>query len=282
MGTDPASRAELISILDWYRAAGVTEPLSEAAQDRLAAAPSPAAARPEPTPVEGTPAGAARNPAAAGAPRGTAPTGDAAGLQPDAGTIEEARQLAAAATDLAELETALDNFDGCPLKLRATQLCFADGNPDGEVMFVGEAPGQHEDAQGKPFVGRAGQLLDRILAAIGLDRTKVYIANTVPWRPPGNRTPTPAELAVCRPFLERQVELVAPHILVPLGGAAAKHLFGTDTGIMRLRGQWRELTIGAHACQAMATLHPAYLLRQPAQKKLVWRDFLALQARLEA
>jgi uracil-DNA glycosylase family 4 len=281
MGSDLPSRAELVSILDWYRAAGVTEPLSEKAPDRLAAAPAAAASRPEPASPSVASAGTTRNRGAADAPRAAA-SGDGAGLQPDAGTIEAARQLAAAAADLASLEKALDGFDGCPLKLRATRLCFADGNPEGDVMFIGEAPGQHEDAQGKPFVGRAGQLLDRILGAIGLDRTKVYIANTVPWRPPGNRTPTPAELAVCRPFLERQVELAAPKIVVPLGGAAAKHLFDTDTGIMRLRGQWRELTIGAHSCQAMATLHPAYLLRQPAQKKLVWRDMLELKARLGA
>lgn len=280
MGRQPASRAELISILEWYRDAGVTEALSEAAPDRTAPAPPPAA-RPDPAPAEAVFADTARNAGPPGAARSAVVAGDTAGLQPDAGSIEAARQLAAAATDLGELEKALDGFDGCPLKLRATRLCFADGNPEGEVMFIGEAPGQHEDAQGKPFVGRAGQLLDRILAAIGLDRTRVYIANTVPWRPPGNRTPTPAELAVCRPFLERQVELAAPKIVVPLGGAAAKHLFGTDTGIMRLRGQWRELRIGAHTCQAMATLHPAYLLRQPAQKKLVWRDMLALRARLE-
>lgn len=266
---DPApDRAELLAILEWYRAAGATAALSETSLDRLAAGP---AARSAPVAA----------PAILASASGTPEAGEA-GLQPDAGTIEAARALAAAAPDLETLERLLDGFDGCPLKLRATRLVFADGNPQAKVMLIGEAPGRDEDLQGKPFVGRSGQLLDRILKAIGLDRGSVYIANTVPWRPPGNRIPSPAELAVCRPFLERQVELVAPKIVVALGGASAKHLFGTDTGILRLRGQWRELEMGAHRCMAMATLHPAYLLRQPAQKKLVWRDMLSLQARLES
>lgn len=262
-------RAELEAMLAWYRDAGVTEALSEAPIDRFAAA------TPAPAPGPAVPAVSAPPPSSAPA------AGDAA-LQPDADTIDAARRIAAEAPDLGALETALGAFDGCPLKLRATQLVFADGNAEAEVMLIGEAPGRDEDIQGKPFVGRSGQLLDRILAAIGLDRTSVYIANTVPWRPPGNRTPSPAELAVCRPFLDRQVELVAPKFVVALGGASAKQLFDTDTGILRLRGQWRELRMGGHRCLAMATLHPAYLLRQPAQKKLIWRDMLALQARLEA
>lgn len=262
-GHEQSSSSELLALLDWYRTAGVTDALSESPFDRLA--PKIPATR---QPSQST---AMRN-----EPH---PAGEAA-LQPDAGTIEAARALAAAAQNLAELEAALANFDGCPLKWRATQLVFADGNPDSQVVLVGEAPGRDEDIQGKPFVGRSGQLLDRILKAIGLDRSKVYIVNTVPWRPPGNRVPSPAELAVCRPFLERQIELVAPKIVVALGGASAKHLFNTDTGILRLRGQWREIEIGRHRAMAMATLHPAYLLRQPAQKKLVWRDMLALKKRL--
>src|SRR5690606_18551324 len=155
-------------------------------------------------------------------------------------------------------------------------------NPEARIMFVGEAPGREEDLQGKPFVGRSGQLLDRMLKAIGLDRGSVYIANTLPWRPPGNRTPAPSEVAVCLPFLHRQIELVAPDILVPLGGSAASHLFETSVGITKIRGQWHELTINGHAMKALATLHPAYLLRQPALKRLAWTDLLAIKAAYDA
>ncbi len=194
----------------------------------------------------------------------------------------EARALASSATSLDQLRGMLETFDGCGLKLRATNLVFADGNPEAEIMLVGEAPGREEDLQGKPFVGRSGQLLDRMLGAIGLDRTKVYIANTVPWRPPGNRTPSPSEVAVCLPFLYRQIELVAPKVLVALGGASASTLFETDTGITRLRGQWRDLKVNGHSMRAVATLHPAYLLRQPAAKRLAWADLLSVKAALES
>jgi DNA polymerase len=149
-------------------------------------------------------------------------------------------------------------------------------------MLVGEAPGRDEDIQGLPFVGRSGQLLDRMLAAIGLTRNDVYIANVVPWRPPGNRTPTPQETAACRPFVERQIELADPDFLILLGGAAAKELLDSPEGILKLRGRWREYDTGRRTIRAMATLHPAYLLRQPLQKRLAWRDFLALKAALDA
>ena len=149
-------------------------------------------------------------------------------------------------------------------------------------MLVGEAPGREEDRQGLPFVGRSGQLLDRMLAAIGLDRTSVYIANVVPWRPPGNRTPTPQETAACRPFIDRQIELASPEILICLGGAAAKELLATSDGILRLRGKWRTFRAGQVTVRTMATLHPAYLLRQPAQKRLVWRDLLAVKEALDS
>jgi DNA polymerase len=149
-------------------------------------------------------------------------------------------------------------------------------------MLVGEAPGREEDLQGLPFVGRSGQLLDLMLKAIGLTRKDVYIANVVPWRPPGNRTPTPQETAVCRPFIQRQIELSAPDFLICLGGAAAKELMQTNEGILRLRGQWRSFPLGERTIRAMATLHPAYLLRQPLQKRLAWRDFLAIREALGA
>ena len=147
-------------------------------------------------------------------------------------------------------------------------------------MCIGEAAGRDEDLQGKPFVGRAGQLLDKMLAAIGLSEQNVHITNIVYWRPPGNRTPTAQEAQVCRPFLERQVELVAPDIVLLLGGAAAKHIFDVPEGIMRVRGKFRDVTIGARAVRAVATLHPAYLLRTPAAKRLAWRDLLTVKAAL--
>ncbi|NJL50259.1 MAG: uracil-DNA glycosylase [Blastochloris sp.] len=175
----------------------------------------------------------------------------------------------------------LESFDGCALKMTASRLVFADGVPDGKLMLVGEAPGAEEDRQGKPFVGRAGQLLDRMLAAIGLDRSKVYIANIVPWRPPGNRTPTPQESAICLPFITRQIELVDPDVLMFLGGFAAASLTGTKDGILKIRGRWLSFHVGNRDIRAMATLHPAYLLRQPLQKRLAWRDFLAVKRALD-
>ena len=149
-------------------------------------------------------------------------------------------------------------------------------------MLVGEAPGGEEDRVGKPFVGRSGQLLDRMLHAIGLDRTQVYIANIVPWRPPGNRTPTPQEAAICRPFIERQIALCNPDILVCLGGPATQELLGARDGILRTRGRWFDYDTGSRTIRALATLHPAYLLRQPTQKRLAWRDFRALRLALTA
>ena len=181
---------------------------------------------------------------------------------------------------LADLKAALLAFEGCNLRLTATQLVFADGNPESRVMLVGEAPGRDEDIQGVPFVGRSGQLLDRMLAAIGLTRNEVYIANVVPWRPPGNRRPTPQETAICRPFIERQIELCNPDFLILLGGAAASELLDTAEGILKLRGRWRDYNTGTRTIRAMATLHPAYLLRQPLSKRQAWRDFLALKTAL--
>jgi DNA polymerase len=194
--------------------------------------------------------------------------------------VMAARAAARSAATLEELQATLARFDGCGLKLTAKNLCFYRGMGRAPLMLIGEAPGRDEDLEGKPFVGRAGQLLDKMLAAIGLSERDVHITNIVYWRPPGNRTPTPQEAQVCRPFLERQIELVAPKIVVLLGGAAAKHLLEVSEGIMRVRGKWHELTVGAHTARAMATLHPAYLLRTPAAKRLAWRDLLAIGAAL--
>jgi len=258
------TRDSIAALLEWYVASGVDVALDEVAIDRL----SP------PRPAET--AASVPVPAAEAAPQ----------QQPTPVTDEEAaaraaRTLARSAGTLEELREILAAFDGCPLKLTAKSLVFADGNPAGRVMLVGEAPGREEDLQGLPFVGRSGQLLDRMLAAIGMSRDDVYIANVVPWRPPGNRTPTPQETALCRPFIERQIELADPDFLVCLGGSAAKELLGTTEGILRLRGQWRNYHTGRRVIPAMATLHPAYLLRQPLQKRLVWRDLLALRAALD-
>ena len=189
---------------------------------------------------------------------------------------QEAREAAASARTLAELRDCLLRFEGCGLKATATQLVFGSGEAGAEVMFVGEAPGADEDRQGFPFVGRAGQLLDKMLASIGLDRGKVYIANVVPWRPPGNRTPTPLETAACLPFTRRQIELVAPKILVCLGAPSAQTLLGSREGITRLRGRWFDYAAGEAAIRAIAMLHPAYLLRQPAHKRLAWLDLRLL------
>jgi uracil-DNA glycosylase family 4 len=192
----------------------------------------------------------------------------------------EGRRIARSTNSLGELEAALARFDGCTLKATAKNLCFYRGAPSAPLMLIGEAPGREEDLEGKPFVGRAGQLLDKMLAAIGLAEADVHITNIVYWRPPGNRTPTPQEAIACRPFLERQIELVKPRLIVALGGAAAKEVLNVSEGIMRLRGKWRAVTIGGTTLTALATLHPAYLLRTPAAKQLAWLDLLQIRARL--
>jgi DNA polymerase len=258
------SRPELVAILEWYRAVGVDMAVGEEPVDRFAQ--SATLRRPtEP----------ARTIPVAEQPR--APAIETS-LRSDPG---EARALAASADSLEALRETLERYDGCGLKFRATQLVFADGNPEADVMLIGEAPGGEEDRVGRPFVGRSGQLLDRMLAAIGLDRTSVYIANTVPWRPPGNRAPSPEEAALCLPFLHRQVELVAPKVIVSLGGPATQTVFDTTTGILRMRGKWADVTLGAHSALGLATLHPAYLLRSPAAKAHAWRDLLSLRVRLD-
>lgn len=197
-----------------------------------------------------------------------------------------ARSQAGEAATLAELEAAIRAFDGCPLKRTATHTVFADGNPKARIMLVGEAPGEDEDRQGVPFVGASGKLLDLMLKSIGLDRTQVYISNILPWRPPGNRNPTPGEIAACLPFLERHVALIAPAVLIPLGGTAAKTLLNRAEGITKLRGRWFEYRIErgldgrALVAPTLPMFHPAYLLRNPAAKKEAWRDMLLLSDRI--
>jgi uracil-DNA glycosylase len=275
--TSDDSPAGLRELLAFYSESGVDDALVEDATDRFAEAeraapPSPAAELPnreDARPVQPlTPA---------------APRPQATAAVPDETQIALARQRAAQAATLDELRQQLADFNGCNLKTTAKNLVFADGNPDADIMLVGEAPGRDEDLEGLPFVGRSGQLLDRILAAIGLDRKTAYIANVIPWRPPGNRTPTPQETEICRPFIERQIELANPKVLVTLGGPSAKLLLNTSEGILRLRGKWStHMTASQVAIPTMPTLHPAYLLRNPAHKKLAWQDFLEVKAKLRS
>jgi uracil-DNA glycosylase family 4 len=192
-----------------------------------------------------------------------------------------ARALAASCTSLAELRKAIESFDGCDLKKMATRTVFADGSPESRIMLIGEAPGHDEDREGLPFIGRAGKLLDLMLAAIGLDRTKVYITNVLPWRPPQNRDPSPEEAAICLPFLRRHIELVEPKLMVLLGAVAVRNVLGINEGIMRARGKWDVYQTGQFSVPVMPTLHPAFLLRQPAAKRLAWRDLLAISAKID-
>ena len=202
-------------------------------------------------------------------------------MAPEA-AIGSARELARTAPTLEELRALLENFDGCALRHTATRLVFADGNPQARIMFVGEAPGRDEDIEGLPFVGRSGKLLDLMIAAIGLDRTSAYIANVIPWRPPGNRTPTPQETQICLPFTLRQIELANPDLLVCLGGPSSQTLLGVKDGIKRTRGRWFTFHTGTREIRAIATFHPAYLLRSPLEKRFAWRDLLAIRKALDA
>ena len=265
-----AGSSDLRHLLAWYVAAGADEAVGEAPRNRLAPVPSPA------PPALPRSANDAEEEAANVAP----PV-----LQSAEDAERDARAIAGGCADLAALRAAMSAFEGCALKRTATNLVFADGNPQARVMFVGEAPGADEDREGLPFVGAAGKLLDRMLAAVGLDRTSVYITNILPWRPPGNRNPTPGEIAVCVPFVRRHIELVAPKILVLVGKIAAGTLLDTTEGITRIRGRWRvyrdeEASAGVVEIPALPVFHTAYLLRSPGKKKEAWRDLLQIKKRL--
>ncbi len=297
---DAAQRADLIALLAWYREMGVDAALDETPTDwfnKDGVAPG-AGFR-----LDGNAAGAAEAPRVAPHTSGGASPSRSAGrsaqttpnaaraqivatpqrqfpaVAPDSATTA-AREVARSAATLEALHDALKRFDGCGLKATAKNLCFYRGSPKARVMIIGEAPGREEDLEGKPFVGRAGQLLDKMLAAIALGEADVHITNIVYWRPPGNRTPTPQEAQICRPFLDRQIELVAPEIIITLGGPAAGAVLDVQGGIMKARGRWRELQSGGRSIRAMPTLHPAYLLRTPIAKRLAWRDLLAIKAAL--
>ena len=267
----PAPEHTARQLLDFYLEAGADALVGEAPVDRFAAVDEPAPVRVTRAPERAAPPTDPVRPSPASAP--------AAPQAPDE-AIMAARQAAKSAATLDELRAILEKFDGCALKGSATRMVFADGNPHAKVMLVGEAPGRDEDIEGLPFVGRSGKLLDRMLAAIGLDRTKVYIANIVPWRPPGNRTPTPQETQICLPFVQRQIELADPDILVCLGGPSAQTLLGIKDGITKTRGRWFTFNTGKREIRAIATFHPAFLLRSPLQKRFVWRDLLAVKKAL--
>jgi DNA polymerase len=283
---EKVTSAELAAVLEWYRAMGVDHPTGDDPVNWLErgdAAPGQHL-QSTATPIEEGPAqraspGAVRDlPARPAAP--TAPARQFPAAAPDV-AVHSAREAARSAASLDELRATLTRFDGCSLKATAKNLCFYRGAAKSRLMLVGEAPGRDEDIEGKPFVGRAGQLLDKMLAAIQLTGEDVHVTNIVYWRPPGNRTPTPQEAQVCRPFLERQIELVAPEVIVLLGGAAAKHILDVAEGIMKVRGKWRDVAIGGFRARCIATLHPAYLLRTPAAKRLAWRDLLTIRAALD-
>ncbi len=254
--------------LAWHRDMGVAHAFADAPIDRRAQseAPPPRLKEGSRPPLAGSPPAVRNRPVAA----------DEA--------VEAAKATADAASDLDSLRAALETFEGCALRFSARNLVFADGEADADLMVIGEAPGYEEDAQGKPFVGRSGQLLDRMLAAIGRTRARdVYIANVLPWRPPGNRTPTAQEIAICQPFIARQIALVRPKAVLLAGGVAAQTMLATKEGIRRLRGRWGTVAVADGAdVPALPTYHPAYLLRRPIEKRDSWRDLLAMKARLDS
>ena len=268
-------------LLRFYAEAGVDVALEEEPANRFAEPVREASQRPASTGEPAAPAAPSQEPSPPAERTVAAPAVRAS--VPDEAQAARARQLAGEAATLDELRDILAGFDGCNLKFTAKNLVFADGDPAGGLMLVGEAPGRDEDMEGVPFVGRSGRLLDRMLAAIDIERSNAYIANVIPWRPPGNRTPTPLETEICRPFIERQIELANPKVLVALGAPSAKVLTSTTEGIMRLRGNWKvHATRSGADIPTMPTLHPAYLLRNPAHKRLAWRDFLEIKAKFRS
>ncbi len=269
------AREDLESLLRWYVDQGIDEAIGEDAIDRFAA-PAP---QPTPLPVQQRAAAAPTPirpaPAAAAPPRGPVPI-----ESPQ--LVEDARALAQRCNSVEELEAAVRAFEGCALKRTAKNTVFADGVAGSPVMVVGEAPGADEDRLGKPFVGVSGQLMDRMFEAIGMSRERdLYITNILFWRPPGNRTPTLSEQAICMAFTRRHIELARPKVLVLAGGTAAKSVLDTTEGIMRLRGKWTTLSLDdGSAVPTLPTFHPAYLLRTPASKRQSWLDLLSLDKKL--
>ena len=280
-GTLP-TQAELLDLLRWHIDAGADEAIGDSPTDHFKAA-----SVPERMPRQAATTG--RMQAAAAPPSSEAPRRRASvplSLESPAAAEGSADQLANAASTLAELRDAMQQFEGCSLKHTAMNLVFGDGNPDADVMFIGEAPGADEDREGLPFVGVSGRLLDRMIAAVGMDRTSAYITNILPWRPPGNRKPTTNEVTICLPFIRRHIELMAPRVLVLVGGTSASALLGRSEGITKLRGRWlvyrSDDVGGGFEIPCMPIYHPAYLLRQSVLKRDAWRDILAIQERLQS
>ncbi|MCI4662745.1 MAG: uracil-DNA glycosylase [Neomegalonema sp.] len=263
----PLTDAALIEALAFYAEMGVDEAVCEAPIDRTTAPPPPKV-----VPFK---------------PRAAKPAAPPPVAEPKRDYVSEARQRAQNAQDLDALHAALVGFEDVPLRAGAKQAVFADGDPAADLMVIGEAPGRDEDRIGKPFVGRSGELLDRMLAAIGRARGEsdpkkgAYIGNVIPYRPLQNRTPADDEVAVFLPFIERQIELAAPKVVLCIGNVPAKHLMQASTGIMRYRGTWSSLTFGNQTVAALASFHPAFLLRSPDKKREAWRDLLALEAKLK-
>ena len=276
------TRAELLNLLRWHIDAGADEAIGDSPTDHFKAASAPVRTQQRAATTDGVQAAAA--PPSSEAPRRRASV--PLSLESPAAAEGSADQLANAASTLAELRDAMQQFEGCSLKHTAMNLVFGDGNPDADVMFIGEAPGADEDREGLPFVGVSGRLLDRMIAAIGMDRTSAYITNILPWRPPGNRKPTTNEVTICLPFIRRHIELMAPRVLVLVGGTSASALLGRSEGITRLRGRWlvyrSDDAGGGFEIPCMPIYHPAYLLRQSALKRDAWRDILAIQERLQS
>ena len=268
----PVEANSVRDLLTFYVESGVDVALDEAPANRFAdqLAPAPATDPGAAAAVRPLPELRPAAPAAVAAPPPPLPEE----------AIMAARAAARSAASLEALREIMAAFEGCALRTTAKQLVFGDGNPQARLMFVGEAPGSEEDQKGIPFVGRSGQLLDRMLGAIGIARSDVYIANIVPWRPPGNRDPSIHETQICLPFIQRQIELVGPQVLVCLGKPSTATLLGVTDGIRRTRGRWFTYRSEAQEIRAMPTYHPAYLLRTPIEKRLAWRDFLAIKKAL--
>ncbi len=260
----PQLSADLPSLLRWHLDAGVDETIGDVPVDRYA-------------PVVAPPLQTMSPPVAARSVQTTVAT--------PAVTHQSSAHIAQNCKTLAELKATVESYDGCALKAFATRTVFADGQPNARVMVIGEAPGEDEDRQGLPFVGVSGKLLDRMLGSVGLDRaTNTYITNIVFWRPPGNRKPTAEETVLCMPFVQRQIELLDPAVLLLVGGPSASTILANPQGITKLRGKWFEYESPglSRPLPTMATFHPAYLLRSPNQKRLAWRDLLLFKQKLDS
>ncbi|MEO1159091.1 MAG: uracil-DNA glycosylase [Pseudomonadota bacterium] len=288
---NPSARAAAAAALQWYAHMGVDEAIGDDCVDGFARSAELAARRASvPARTEANSGGGTRAPLnrpAAPASQAPRPVPRQPAAAPSM-AMDEVEQLAQSCNSLDELARTLDEFDACPLKRTATQLCFADGLPDAHVMIIGEAPGRDEDEQGRPFVGKSGQLLDKMLACIDLDRASddpaksAFISNIVFWRPPGNRKPSTSEVVMCLPFVRRAIELAKPRIVIAAGATPAQALLNTPTGITRMRGTWKTIATGSGEVDVMPTLHPSYLLRSPEAKRFAWRDLLAVKAKLLA